>query len=111
MEVALENPEQALVKDERLFGLKIFWEFVQDKSPFQPPPGKGALLFQTALAALKEILGSQRSVRVRPYFVTLCLSNLREGRSIYPSACLLMEMLSVQTQNFQKESTLISLID
>lgn len=81
-----------LGQDTKLYGLPILWNIVQD-SFHSGAEIKSSDVLRVALEAIQEILA--RPLAPRMYYLLKSINNLRQGVSLYPSACIVVSIVEV----------------
>lgn len=74
----------ALTSEDRLYGLPVLWNIVQDSYQNEGDLRSEEIL-TLALNALCEVLAQPFARSVRMYYLMACLNNLRNGSSLYAS--------------------------
>lgn len=90
---ALLQPEAAaLTEEDRLYGLPILWNIVQDSYQNGAELTSSEIL-RLALDSLCEVLTQPFARSVRMYYLLACLNNLRSGTSLYASICVAVSII------------------
>ena len=90
---ALMQPEAAaLTEEDRLYGLPILWNIVQDSYQNGAELTSSEIL-RLALDSLCEVLTQPFARSVRMYYLLACLNNLRNGTSLYASICVAVSII------------------
>mmetsp|Transcript_9589 Transcript_9589/g.9218 ORF Transcript_9589/g.9218 Transcript_9589/m.9218 type:complete len:225 (+) Transcript_9589:1473-2147(+) len=75
----LQSPNKGLIGNEKLYGLPLFWELVQDKMTNQI----STELAELAMNSLVAILKQEYIKHIRMHFVLKSLENLLKGETVY----------------------------
>lgn len=85
----LESPNKGLGGDEKLYGLPIFWDLIQDKATFVTPE-----MLDLAISSIAEILKQQFARHVRMTYLVRAVDNLIKGESVVTSITIAQSIIS-----------------
>lgn len=94
LNIAMKDLENAcLHQGQRLYGLPIYWKVLQDSYKCNDTATRADLV-KVAQDSMIDILNQTQARSGLMYYLLKSIINLNEGRSLYPSINLLMNILN-----------------